>query len=181
MEEPVSNARPARGRWPGRLAQRLRGNYCGAAALEFALVAPLYLLLVSASLEIGLASWFANGLDDGATRIGNYLRDQAMLREPATEAGLREAACETIASDGLNCANLKIAIFNADDPVNRPITVPTIIDDTIPAFDARGYVIALGYEWRFFLPTTKLLMIHNGDRTQIQARTFVSVAERAIR
>lgn len=193
---------------PSRIAVATRGlvrDARGAAAIEFAFVAPLYFLLVIGIAELALMTWFSGILSDGAAQAGQYLRDEAMnctrqgsAPDPtkpwtpqggtnctgATIAGMRTAICQAVAMGGVSCqaAKLKLAVYPADNPIARPIPNPILVDEAVTDLKAsRAYVIALGYEWPFALPTTRLLLPRQGDRTQIQARTFVSTSERALR
>lgn len=177
----------------------------GVTAVEFAFVAPLYFLLIAGIAELALMTWFSGILNDGTAQAAQYLREETMkcMRQGAppdptkpwvsqsntnctgaTSAGMRNAICNAVSMGGVSCdaARLKLAVHPADNPIARPIPNPILVDETVPDLKAsRAYVIALGYEWPFTLPTTRLLLATQGDRSQIQVRTYMSTTERTLR
>lgn len=160
---------------------RLRRSRSGATAVEFALVAPLYFLILCGIIEVGLMTWFTSSLNDGASQVGNFLREKEMNRQTPTESEIRTVACDAVKLSNLKCANLKIAIYPAYPTSSTAVAEPKIIDNFTTPLNQRGYIIAFGYEWGFSFPSTKLLMVRDGDRVQVQSRIFVSVPERTIR
>lgn len=64
----------------GSLRRRLAGDETGAAVVEFALVAPLFLLLVFAVIDVGRAYYTVNQL---ATAVREGARAAAVLPNPA--------------------------------------------------------------------------------------------------
>ncbi len=165
-------------------------NVEGVAAIEFAFVAPLFFLFIFSILEIALVVLYSALLNDAALAVSKYLRDESMkcVRQntsnctAATTAGMREAACGSIAMGGMSCSQLKLAIYDADDPVAKPIPPWDLIDDVAMKLqNSRRYIIAVGYEWPFVLPTSRLLLPNMGDRIQLQSRVFSTTAEKALR
>lgn len=179
------------------LHRAMRRDQSGVAAIEFAFVGPVFLLFIFSILEIALIVLFSSLLNDGTAEVADYLRDETMqcMRQgtagqtnvncsAANPAGVRQAACRAISVGGMSCdaSRLKIAIYSADNPVANPVPTTVMIDEISPDLDAsRSYVIALGYEWGFTLPTSKMLLPTLGDRVQIQARVYSTTAERALR
>lgn len=164
----------------------------GTTAIEFAFIAPIFLLFLFAILDIALIVLFSSLLNDGARGAGDYLRDQTMqcVRQGtpnctlATVAGMRSAVCKEVSMGGMSCdaSRLKLAVYDADDLVARPVDDAGIIDEkAISLNSARSYIIALGYEWPFPLPTSRILLQSSGDRIQLQARVYATTAERALR
>lgn len=177
---------------PGPLLTRVIRDERGVTAIEFAFVAPAFLLFMFAILDIALIVLFSSLLNDGAHGAAEYLRDQTMqcVRQgnanctQATVTGMRAAACKEISMGGMSCdpSTLKLAVYNADDLVAKPVSSTTMIDERAIALNsARAYIIALGYEWTFPLPTSRLLLPSSGDRTQVQAHVYATTAERALR
>ena len=177
---------------PFKLRSRIARADGGATAIEFALVAPLFFLFLFAIFEIALIVLFSSLLNDGARSAANYLREQTMqcVRQgtgnctQATIAGMRAAACNEVSMGGMSCSadRLKLSVHNADDLVAKPVSVSTLIDEqAIGLNTARAYIIAIGYEWPFSLPTSRLLLPSSGDRVQLQARVYATTAERALR
>jgi hypothetical protein len=186
--------------WPAGprvLPRRWARDERGVAAIEFAFVAPVFLMFIFGILEIAFIVLQSSLLNDAGQAAGVYLRNEAMSctrkgkpGDPdfnctaASQVGVRQAVCNAVKIGGMSCdvTRLKVAVYSADDLSKNPVTIPEMIEDRRGGVKAsRSYVIALGYEWGFGLPTAKLLLTTSGDRTQLQARVFVTTVERALR
>lgn len=155
----------------------------GATALEFALIAPVFFLLIWGILEICLLVWFTTQLTEGAEAGTAYMRQQRLAGATTTDTGLRDAICASISSGGLSCdaAKLKIGVYYAGVPVGGSYGVPAITDNVSDPrnFSGGQYILALGYNWGISLPTSKLLVPQGPDGSQLQARVYTVLAERA--
>lgn len=174
------------------LASAFARDTRGATAIEFAFVAPVFFLFLFAMFEIALIVWFQSVLNDGAYQGANYLRNETMscTRQgsstnnctAATVAGLRNTICQNVGPGGISCDRLKLAAYSADDLLAHPVTTAAMIDDVaIDLKTSRAYIIALGYEWPFGLPTSRLLLASSGSRVQLQARVYATTAEKSLR
>jgi hypothetical protein len=162
-------------------AIRLVAEQDGVTAVEFALLLPVFLLLVFGILEIGLALIYVTLISFGADKGIAYLIDQRQNYETITEPGLRTAVCSAFAGTPLTCdERLKIALINADDPTPTSVAVPRPITDVWDSEDGLGgqYLLAIGYNWTFIFPTTKYVLPYAGPEAQIQAVNMAVLAER---
>lgn len=165
-----------------RTVNRFRRDRSGVSAIEFALIAPVFLFFLFGTFEVTLSAWYGSVLYESADRGARYMREERMERRTVSASGLRSAICAFSSKGGMPCdeSKLKIALYVADDPVAKPIVIPQIIDNVTPSLTARTYVLAVAFEWPFALPTSKLLLRSNGTRVQVLVRTFVTPDERPI-
>lgn len=161
----------------------LRDNVRGAAALEFALVAPIFLLVLFASFEVGFMTWNYTLATSAAEAVADYLRQSRVAQTTITDTGVRAAACTGFGATGTACsaAKLKIALYDATNPVAVAIPTPTLIENTtVGTTTGDAYIVAVGYEWGVVMPTAKLILPNDGTRAQVQARTYALLLERPI-
>jgi Flp pilus assembly protein TadG len=166
-----------------RRLPRLFGSFVAdlraASAVEFALLAPVYILLIFGTIEVSLALFFSLNMSTAAYSGAEYLRRAAANRIVVTEADFRKV----IASGFLlptTQEDMKIslvAIADADLAAS-PVTFPIENRFETPNAAAGQYLLALGYNWKFILPTSHLLFSGSGKSPQLQN---VSLAITAIR
>lgn len=167
-----------------RALSRLKSSRSGATAIEFALVGPVFLMMIFGTFEVGLISLYSTMLDEGADAGATYMRDIRVFNKKTvySDQDLRKAVCDAISATSMSCSEdqLKIAVYYAGEPITRPMNIPDIIENKSALWRGWGgsYVIAVAYEWRTYFPTTSLLMKTRGDRAQFQARTYAVPAER---
>jgi hypothetical protein len=170
---------------PGRLF-RLARQRDGATAIEFAIIAPVFFLLIYGIVEICLMVFFQSMLIEGAEAGTEYMRERRLSAQAITDAGLREAICDAISIGGMSCTagKLKVAPFYAGVPNrNGDFGVPDIIENRVePRLGGRApggqFILALGYNWGISLPSSSLLLPQGDDGSQIQAHVYTVVTER---
>lgn len=87
-----------------------RPNRAGAAAVEFAIIAPLFLLLLAGIIEFGQAFHIQHGLSNAARRGA-----RAAITEGATTAAVTQKIkmqCQNVLGVSQSDANVQIAVNN---------------------------------------------------------------------
>ncbi|KJF66615.1 TadE/TadG family type IV pilus assembly protein [Rhizobium nepotum] len=161
------------------LIRSLAADIRAATAIEFGLLLPVYLLLIFGIIEVSLVLFFSLNMSTAATAGAEYLRKAAAGRTSVTDAEFRQV----IASNFLLATTEKdlkislIAIADAD-LATAPVVFPVENKFEAPSKSAGQYLLALGYDWKFILPTTHLLVPSSGGKPQLQN---VSLAITAVR
>lgn len=169
-------------RFAHRLCSRLLGDRKAATAVETALLLPLFFALIFGTLEIGLLMLYYLYLSSASNAGIEYLRKAAADGKPATEIALRKAISSHFIG-GTDETTLKIALspIPDDDIAEAKVPIPIVNDFRPPADTAGQYILAVGYNWNFFMPTTRFLVPSTGGVHQLRnislAITAVKVSE----
>lgn len=142
-----------------RLGVQLLGDKRAATAVETAFLLPVFILLIFGIIEVGILLLYYMYLSTAANAGVDYLRRAAAEEKPATEVALRQAiASNFIAPTDQN--NLKIALLPIpdDDIAEALVTIPITNNFRPPTDKAGQYILAIGYNWDFVMPTTSLLI-----------------------
>lgn len=150
-----------------------------ATAVEFGLLMPVYFLLVFGIFEVGLALLLSLNLATAANAGGELLRKAAISQKAVTEAELRRVIASNFLL-GTTEKDMKITLIPIPDAdfTAAPLTFP--IENKFQAPDKKTgqYLLAIGYNWRFILPTTRLLVQGGGNRPQLQNLSLAITANR---
>ncbi|MBG0507641.1 pilus assembly protein [Agrobacterium sp. MOPV5] len=167
-----------RRRFPS-LSGSFAANIQAASAVEFALLAPVYILLIFGTIEVSLALFFSLNMSTAAYSGAEYLRKAAANRTVVTEVDFRKVIASgfLLPTTEEDMKISLIAIADADLAAS-PVTFPIENRFETPSAAAGQYLLALGYNWKFILPTTHLLFSGSGKNPQLQN---VSLAITAIR
>jgi Flp pilus assembly protein TadG len=134
----------------GRLFRR---DDRGATAIEFAFVAPLAILILVATVEIGVMEIMSSNLDAAVLVASRKIRTGASDR-PASNADLVTMVCAKMAESPQDCrSRLSISVQR----VANFASAQSVIGDTPNGqFDAGGpgdiIVVAATYSWPLALP-----------------------------
>lgn len=150
-----------------------------ATAVEFGLLLPVYFLLVFGIFEVGLALLFSLNLAMAANAGGEFLRKAAASQTTVTEAEFRRVIASNFLL-GTTDEDMKITLVPIPDAdfTAVPLAFPVENKFQTPDRSAGQYLLALGFNWRFILPTTRLLIPGGGKQPQLQN---VSLAITAVR
>ena len=151
-----------------------------AVAIEFGLLLPVYFLLVFGIFEVGLALLLTLNLATAANAGAEMLRKAAASHTAVTEIEFRRVIASNFLL-GTTEIDMKITLVPIPDAdfTAVPLTFPIENKFQAPDKKAGQYLLALGYNWLFILPTTRLL-IPGGSDTQPQLQN-VSLAITAVR
>ena len=154
---------------PRRPTRRLRAfarAKDGATAVEFALVAAPFTLLVFAIIELGLVSLVSISLDNALIDTGRQIRTGEMQTAGATAATFKAAVCGQLSWLGSRCASdltldvRTVSSFSSSNALTTPAT---------PCWDAGGpgsiVVVRAYYTWLLITPMLQTgLQTANGKR-----------------
>lgn len=124
-------------------------NEHGVAAVEFALVIILLLIIVAGIIEFGRAFWYLNALTK-ATRDGARF----MSEVPTATLGSSVTAAEDLVADAANAAN--VPDFDVDEHVRVKCDDDECVNNTAPEVvrvEITGYQVTIGGWIPIFLPT----------------------------
>jgi len=99
--------------------RKLRGSRRGATAVEFALVAPIFLIMVIGVFELGRAMWIRASMQYAVEETTRF----AIVNTSATTAALATYASTAYSSSGINITG---ATFSATQATTGGITYVTI-------------------------------------------------------
>jgi Flp pilus assembly protein TadG len=147
----------------GNVFRRFRRNRRGSAAVEFALVAPLFFGMLFAIIETALVFFAGQVLEQGMADIGRL-----MLTHEAQDTAMTEAAFKTKLCDRIkvmfNCQGGSLANLTVDVRTFPPGTVITITDPIVsgsltgpftyslpPSGSPNTVVVRAFYEWPLYV------------------------------
>lgn len=137
------------------LAARFARAEDGATALEFALVAMPFLLLVFAIIELGLVLLISLTLENAVIEVGRTIRTGEMQKNGGTAASFKTAICNKMAWGGVGCQTaLSVDVRTFSDyasstPTNN--TVPTTMTWN-PGSDGSIVLVRAYYTWPLVAP-----------------------------
>lgn len=97
-----------------KVARRIRRREDGVTAVEFALVAPVFLFLVFAILETSLMYVVATVMQGEVALTTRIIRTGQLQQEDDSIAAFRDLLCENL-DNVLNCDNIIIDVRTFDD------------------------------------------------------------------
>jgi Flp pilus assembly protein TadG len=150
----------------------------GSVALEFGLLAPIFVALVLGILEIALVLLVNLYLTDAANSGVDYLRRSAIDRVSVTDAKLREIIAAhmpiPLAPDRLKVALVPI---ENSDLATSPLQYP-VVNAFSTSSTAGQYLLQIGYDWPMIVPTTRYLIPYTGNTPQLQTTVIAVTAVR---
>lgn len=160
---------------------RLKAEDSGASALEFALVAPMVILLLLAILEVGLV-FFANfSLENATAQAARLIRTGQAQGQNFDSAKFKQAICKNLSAP-LSCAGLKLDVRHFSNFTGA--TLPDPLDDKgnlkadfvyDPGVGLDVVVVRAFYEWSLAAKLPKgigLSNMDNGDRLLVATEAF---------
>ena len=144
----------------------------GAAAVEFALIAAVFLWLVMGLVELGMLMFLNNGLEDGVDRAARLLRTGQTRRQNIDVSKFRRHICDQVLLKDSCMSKLIVDVRAYPDFASIP-------DLSKPQRDKNGnlnlhaqYVkgaprqvllVRAFYDWKFFTPMIGRLMSNDGS------------------
>jgi len=99
---------------------KLRRSRCGATAVEFAMVAPIFLIMVIGVFELGRAMWIRASMQYAVEEAARF----AIVNTSASTSTLASYAATAYSSSGINISG---ATFTATQATTSGLTYVTII------------------------------------------------------
>lgn len=136
-----------------RFGRRFRRDQRGAAAVEFAFVAPMVIVLLVATIEIGVMEVMSNNLDAAVMVAARKIRTGASDR-PTSNTAFVNMICANMVDSAANCrARLATSVQKVSSFANAQSAVAATPSGQ---FDAGGagdiIVIEATYTWPLVLP-----------------------------
>jgi len=164
-----------------RLARRFGRDRKGAAALEFAIVATPFFLLLFAVIEIAFMFVLSMMIDNATTQTGREIRTGQMQSSGATADDLWDSVCDRVKVIATCDGRLFVDVSTFND-FSSARTVNPISDGD---FDGSGLAVDFGesgdivlvrvfYVWDVFFPTlgTGLANLNGGKRLLVSTAAF---------
>jgi Flp pilus assembly protein TadG len=133
--------------------RHFRRDDCGAAAIEFAFVAPMVIVLVIATIEVGIMEIMSSNLDAAVMVAARKIRTGAADR-PTTSAAFADMICANMVDSSANChSRLATSVQKTTD-----FATATTLAAVKPSgqYDAGGpgdvILIEATYSWPLILP-----------------------------
>ena len=140
--------------------RRFRRNRRGSAAIEFALVAPVFFALLFALIETALMFFADQYLETGLQSVGRLIYTSQTQTAGTSQANFKQSLCDSVAVM-MPCANLYVdvrsyaagAAITITDPidssgnfVNNFVYQPPAVGDTSSTVVVRAF-----YQWPLFV------------------------------
>jgi Flp pilus assembly protein TadG len=140
-------------------ALRFAGDRQGAAALEFALVATPFFMLLFGILEIALVFFASAIIEDGVAEAAREIRTGRLQTAGQTEQDFRAIVCARITTVA-DCGRLRVDVRVFEDFSASELSAPTgddgDLDDSNFTFDPGGagdvIVVRVFYDWPLLGP-----------------------------
>jgi len=131
----------------------------GAAAVEFALIAAPFFLLIFATLEVALFFLGSTIIENGVNEAARSIRTGQLQQSGQTVEDFRGAICERISSVA-DCSRIQLDVRTFDSfsssSMTSPLNADGEIDDTNFTFDPGGggdvVVVRVFYDWQLMVP-----------------------------
>ena len=143
-----------------RPARALARDRSGAAAVEFAIVAAPFLLLMMAILEVALFFTASSVIENGVVEAARDIRTGRFQADGSDEADFRADLCARVSAVA-DCGKLAVDVRTFDDFSGADFTPPVNeeggLDDGGFTFEPGGagdvVVVRVFYEWQLFMPS----------------------------
>lgn len=161
---------------------RFRRHQDGSAAIEFAIILPVFLLMLVGMVQIPLVFVAGQHLESATTRVGRLIQTGQVQSQGLTPAQFRSALCEQMGAL-LNCSNtnLRIEVRKLSSFASVPRGIPideegNFEEEVVYQPGNAGEVVAVRVFYRFpiwlsaMLPT--LANLPNGSRLLASSVVF---------
>ncbi len=181
MQSAPNNGKCAGERLRGQRLSRLCRDRSGGAAVEFAIIAMPFTLLLLAVLEVGLV-YFANfSLENAAAQGARLIRTGQAQNQSFDAAKFKTEVCKYIAPP-VTCSDLKLDVRHytnfsgAGSDLTNPLDSSGNLKTTFsydPGAGGDVVVVRAFYEWGLKLPTEiSFGNMKNGDRILVATVAF---------
>jgi Flp pilus assembly protein TadG len=150
----------------------------GASAAEFALLAPVFLMMVAGIIELGLVFFASVTLDDATAEAARRLRT-GEVQESADPLDLFQTSLCGSLSAVLDCAKVQFDVRGSSDFTSADTSL--VLDEEgnpvdtafAPGDSGEVTVVRVAYRWSFFTPLIGSLMSDNGTDSLLLMSTSV--------
>ncbi len=170
---------PLKARIKTHLSRFIRARR-GAAAVEFALIAAPFFLLIFATLEVALFFLGSTIIENGVNEAARSIRTGQLQQSNQTVADFRGSICERISSVA-DCSRIKVDVRTfesfSSSSTGSPLNGDGEIDDSAFTFNPGGggdvVVVRVFYDWQLLAPGVISGMSNMGDNKRLITATAV--------
>lgn len=170
-----------RGRQRGRIPRNFARHEAGSTAVEFALIVPVFLLLIMAVMQMGLVLFAGQHLENATATLGRLVRTGQAQGMNLTQATFREALCDEM-EPFLKCEsdNLYVDVQTLPDfgavPLNLPINASGELDGSgafQPGNAGQIVVVRTFYRYPVWIPMIGKSLSNIGDGMRLLSSAAV--------
>lgn len=135
-------------------ARRFGQDEGGGAAIEYALLAPILIFLLFATIEVGLVGMMSAGLDNGVTQAARMIRT-GQDDGPVDNAGFEGLVCESLGGDTADCRRrLQVSVRRYDTFSQALAAADSLPDGAFNKGEAGDIImVRAAYRWPMITPT----------------------------
>ena len=145
-------------------------NTSGAIAMEFALIAPMFFLLLMAILEVSIMTFSSAGFDDAGRAASRLLKTGVAQKSGNAETMFRDGVCDALPTT-IDCNAVDIDVRTFEDFGST--TTLVVLDDAgnpddlvfAPGDSTTVNMVRLTYRWEFFTPMIGNILSDNGTNS----------------
>jgi Flp pilus assembly protein TadG len=166
-----------------RLLRRYRRSQSGVTAIEFAIVAPPFFMLLMAIFEVGIMLFSEYVIEHGVGQAARMIRTGEVQLQPMSDAEFKELVCGKLATF-LDCESKLHIDVRAFDDFDQVTSSPPLTADGELSSDATSnsfqpgdplqvVVVRVYYEWSLFTPgLTHMANMSDGRRLLAAGAAF---------
>jgi len=130
----------------------------GGTAIEYALIAPILIFLLFATIEVGLVGMMSAGLDNGVTQAARMIRT-GQDDGPVDTAGFEGLVCTSLGGDTADCRNrLQVSVRRYATFSQALAAAQSPPDGAFDKGDAGDIImVRAAYRWPMITPTLGVL------------------------
>jgi len=161
--------------------RRFQKSDDGAAALEFALIAFPFFLMIGGILEFGVHYYAKSTLDHGMEEVARKVRTNQISGNTHTEAQFKAEICSLVVMSMFDCSKLSIDLqeLGSFQDVAIPRNANGSLNTSGLGFNPGGRVsinlLRAYYEWPTFMAFHKISndeVFSNGKRLMVSSKAF---------
>lgn len=130
----------------------------GGAAIEYALLAPILIFLLFATIEVGLVGMMSAGLDNGVTQAARMIRT-GQDDGPVDNAGFEGLVCTSLGGDTAECrSRLQVSVRRYATFAQAVAAAQSPPDGAFDKGEAGDIImVRAAYRWPMITPTLGVL------------------------
>jgi Flp pilus assembly protein TadG len=155
----TKSARMGRIRKSFRLWNRRRAE--GHSAVEFALIAPVFFMLLMGIVETGMVFFASSTLENGMEVAARMIRTGQVQSGSMSQTAFRQVVCDNI-NTFMSCDSSKLHIdvraytnfasSSYPEPIDENGNLNSNLDNFTPGSSCQVVLVRAFYEWRLFTP-----------------------------
>lgn len=169
---------PTQRRGRRSVTARLFGDRKGTAAIEMAMIGPVFALVFIGIVEVSIMGFASTMLENASTDAARLIRTGQLAQSADPVGDFTTKLCSSLPSM-IDCAKISIDVQNFANMASVDLTVP--LDDNgnpintvfTPGGPEQITLVRIAYRWNFFTPLIGTLMSDNGTNSVLLLSTSV--------